>query len=106
MRTPTSAPERLYAMQGLALARNLAVPDEIRGLRVFMPYIELMRQDGAVFILQMHPLAGNDEPKIGVSIFGKPLGPGGSIATSASTLEEAIILATLEYASRCWSFRW
>jgi hypothetical protein len=102
-----STDAHLYAMQGLALARGLPVPSDLRGLDVFLPYLEELQNEGLVFVLQLGSSPDNGEAERYVaSIDAGLLGGERHIEIIDASMSAAVAGAILEYARRYWHFDW
>ena len=101
-------PDLLYALQGLALARNFPIPEALVGLEMFAPVLDDIRQDKALFLLNFVPQPNEkSKPRHAVSVSGGLLWDGGTpILAENDVMERALALAVLQYARRCWRFEW
>lgn len=100
--------EVLYALQGLSLARSLPVPEVLAGLKMFAPFLDDIRQDKALFLLNLVPQPNEEgKPPYLASVGGGLLRDGGGpIVIGDDVMEMALARAILEYARRCWHFEW
>lgn len=102
-----SATDLLYAMQGLALARSLPIPADLAGLKVFLPFLEDLREDNALFVLHFVSQADpQGELPYVASISRGRMERAPEVAVRANSMGIAIAQAILEYAHHCWNFEW
>lgn len=89
----------------VALTRNLNIPPRnLSGLDVFVPFLEAMREEGAVINLRIYgEQSDNEREPYRVLISRLPVG-NESLSVVASSIEEALSYIIVEYARRCWHF--
>jgi hypothetical protein len=107
MTEPGSANDLLYALQGLALHRNLPIPADLGSLHGLLSFLDELREDKALVLLTFPPWSpGGDKAPYAVTIGSGLLSGGSGIKVEDESLPVAVAQAVLDYARRCWGFDW
>ncbi len=78
--------------------------DEGSGIEALLPYLELMRGEGAVIVLKLDGQRGlADSPPYTAVVSGGKLGDD-FFRTDAASLVEAAAYVIVNYARACWGF--
>jgi hypothetical protein len=88
-----------------ALAKALGLNfDDHGGIDALIPYLEKMRQDGAVVVLKLDgQRRGSEVCAYTAIVSGGQLGDD-YFRTDAASLSEAIVFIIINYAQKCWGF--
>lgn len=96
--------QSLPLLRVLALRLGMPTIDERSGIDALLPYLELMRGEGAVVVLKLDGQRGPaDSPPYTAVVSGGKLGED-FFRTDASTLVEAAAYVIVNYARTCWGF--
>lgn len=106
---PGGAPDTdlLYALQGLGLARGVPPPDNLDCLAPLLPYLEELLADRSLVLLEFMPADPSSPSSAFVASISRGLlGGEAHITCGGHTPVIATARALIDYARRCWGFRW